>query len=64
MTCGLHIPCGRLRASNRDAADGAVGELERIVGKIRQRWPEVRVASNSDDAGHGPPSVSSASSPN
>ena len=42
VTCGSHILCGRLRASNRDAADGAVEEIERIVGQMRQRWPRVR----------------------
>ena len=43
VTCGPHLLCGRLRRSNRDAADGAVEELQRIVGQIRQRWPRVRV---------------------
>ncbi len=33
VTCGPHLLCGRLRRSNRDAADGAVEELQRIVGK-------------------------------
>ena len=42
VTCGPHLLCGRLRRSNRDAADGAVEELQRIVGQIRQRWPRVR----------------------
>lgn len=42
VTCGAHILCGRLRTSNRDAADGAVEEIERIVGQMRQRWPRVR----------------------
>ena len=34
VTCGPHLLCGRLRRSNRDAADGAVEELQRIVGQI------------------------------
>ena len=38
----------RLRRSNRDAADGAVEELQRIVGQIRQRWPRVRVVVRGD----------------
>ena len=42
VTCGARILCGRLRSSNRDAADGAVEEIERIVGQMRQRWPLVR----------------------
>ena len=48
MTCGPHVLCGRLRRSNRDAADGTVQELERIVGQIRQRWPRVRVVVRGD----------------
>ena len=39
---------GRLRRSNRDAADGAVEELQRIVGQIRQRWPRVRVVDQAE----------------
>ena len=42
VTSGAHNLCGRLRTSNRDAADGAVEEIERIVWQIRQRWPRVR----------------------
>ncbi len=48
VTCGPHLLCGRLRRSNRDAADGAVEELQRIVGQIRQRWPRVRVVVRGD----------------
>ncbi len=48
VTCGSHLLCGRLRRSNRDAADGAVEELQRIVGLIRQRWPRVRVVERGD----------------
>ena len=48
VTCGAHILCGRLRTSNRDAADGALEEIERIVGQIRQRWPRVRVIVRGD----------------
>ena len=48
VPCGPHLLCGRLRRSNRDAADGAVEELQRIVGQIRQRWPRVRVVVRGD----------------
>ena len=48
VTCGPHVLCGRLRTANRDAADGTVQELERIVGQIRQRWPRVRVIVRGD----------------
>ena len=33
----------RLRTADRDAAAGTVEELERIVGRIRQRWPGVEI---------------------
>jgi len=37
---GEHLLCARLRRSNIDGAEGAVEELIRIVGQIRQSWPE------------------------
>ena len=41
-----HQPVGRdLRP---DATDGAVEELERIVGQVRQRWPQVWVVVRGD----------------
>jgi hypothetical protein len=45
---GEHLLCARLRESNLDAAAGAVEELERIVGRIRQAWPEVEVVIRAD----------------
>ena len=45
---GEHLLCARLRRSNVDAADGAVDELKRIVGQIRQRWPKVRIVVRAD----------------
>ena len=48
VTCGPRVLCGRLRTANRDAANGTVQELERIVGQIRQRWPRVRVIVRGD----------------
>ena len=48
VTCGPQLLCGRLRQANLDAAAGAVEELERIVGQIRQRWPQVRVVVRGD----------------
>jgi hypothetical protein len=41
--CGAHLLCAKLRPSNLDGAAGAVEELERIVGRIRARWPEVEI---------------------
>ena len=46
--CGSHLLCARLREANVDASFGAVAELERIVARIRQRWPEVRIIVRGD----------------
>ena len=46
--CGEHLLCARLRPSNRDASAGSVEELTRIVGQIRQRWPQVRLVVRGD----------------
>jgi hypothetical protein len=43
-----HLLAARLRPSNIDAAAGSVKELERIVGQIRQKWPEVRIVIRGD----------------
>jgi hypothetical protein len=45
---GEHLLCARLRRSNIDAADGAVDELTRIVGQIRQSWPTVSIIIRAD----------------
>ena len=37
---GEHLLRARLRPSNMDAAAGSVDELERIVHRIRRRWPQ------------------------
>ena len=46
--CGEHLLCARLRSSDRDGAAGSVEELERIVGRIRSRWPKVQVVIRGD----------------
>jgi len=46
--CGDHLLCARLRSSNRGAADGVVEELKRIVRRLRQAWPEVRITIRGD----------------
>jgi hypothetical protein len=46
--CGEHLLGTRLRSSNIDASAGAVEELERIVGQIRQAWPEVKITIRGD----------------
>jgi hypothetical protein len=46
--CGKHLLCARLRRSDIDASEGAVEELSRIVGQIRDRWPEVSILVRGD----------------
>ena len=46
--CGESLLCARLRPSNIDASEGTVEELERIVGQIRNAWPEVKIIVRGD----------------
>jgi hypothetical protein len=46
--CGTHLLCALLRSSDRDASAGVVTEVERIVGQIRSRWPEVQIILRAD----------------
>ncbi len=46
--CGKHLLCARLRRSNIDASEGTVEELSRIVGQIRERWPDVSIVFRGD----------------
>ena len=46
--CGEHLLCARLRPADRDAAAGGVEELARIIGQIRQRWPQVAIIARGD----------------
>jgi hypothetical protein len=48
IVCEEFVLCARLRPSNLDAAQGCVTELERIVGQIRQAWPQVRITVRGD----------------
>jgi hypothetical protein len=48
VTCGDHLLVAKLRRSNIDAAAGSVEEIERIVGRIRRRWPNVRIILRAD----------------
>jgi hypothetical protein len=45
---GSHLLCARLRRSSIDASSGAVEEIERIVGQIRERWPDVTILLRGD----------------
>ena len=46
--CGEHLLCARLRPSNIDGAAGSVEELTRIVGQIREHWPNTRIVIRGD----------------
>jgi hypothetical protein len=46
--CGRHLLAAKLRRSNIDAAAGAVEEIARVVGRIRARWPRVRIVLRGD----------------
>lgn len=46
--CGRHLLAAKLRRSNIDASAGALEEIERIVGRIRERWPRVRILLRGD----------------
>jgi len=46
--CGDHLLAAELRPSSIDASAGTVELLERLVGRIRQRWPGVRIVLRAD----------------
>jgi Transposase DDE domain group 1 len=41
--CGRHVLAAKLRTADRDAADGALEEVKRIVAQIRETWPGVKI---------------------
>ena len=46
--CGEYLLCARLRVASEDPASGVRQELERIVKKLREAWPEVRIIVRGD----------------
>jgi hypothetical protein len=46
--CGRHLLAAKLRSSANDAADGAMEEVARIVGHIRERWPKTTIVIRAD----------------
>jgi hypothetical protein len=46
--CGRHLLAAKLRTVDKDAADGAVEEIARIVAEIRKAWPDVRIIVRAD----------------
>ena len=45
---GEHLLCARLRQANEDPASGVLQELKRIVEKLKEAWPEVRIILRGD----------------
>lgn len=46
--CGRHLLAAKLRKADRDGADGALQEVQRIVAQIRQHWPQTRIVLRAD----------------
>ena len=46
--CGDDLLCAKLRPSNIDASEGALEEVQRIVGRLREAWPEVQIILRGD----------------
>jgi hypothetical protein len=46
--CGDHLLCARLRPSDIDASAGALKQVQRIVARIRQTWPQVKIVIRGD----------------
>jgi hypothetical protein len=43
LFCGDFLLCARLRTADKQPANGALSEIKRIVARLRERWPEVRI---------------------
>jgi hypothetical protein len=48
IICGEFVLCARLRSSNLDACAGVLEEVERIIGQIRNKWPQVEIILRGD----------------
>jgi hypothetical protein len=48
--CGHHLLVAKLRSSNVDPAEGALDELQRIIGIIRENWKETHIIVRGDSA--------------
>ena len=46
--CGDHLLCARLRPADIDASAGALKQLRRIVARLREQWPRVRITIRGD----------------
>lgn len=48
IVCGRQVLCARVREAGQDASAGALAEVERIVGQVRERWPGVKITLRAD----------------
>jgi hypothetical protein len=48
--CGHHLLAAKLRPSNVDPADGALQELQRVIGLIREQWSHTHILVRGDSA--------------
>lgn len=46
--CGDHLLCARLRPSDIDASAGALKQVQRIVTRVREVWPEIPIILRAD----------------
>jgi hypothetical protein len=46
--CGEHLLCAKLRSANLDAAAGVTEEVERIIARMRTRWPHTQIVLRAD----------------
>ena len=48
--CEGYVLEAKLRVSNLDGSEGAVQEMERIVGQLRAKWPKLRITLRADSS--------------
>ena len=48
--CGRDLLVSRLRPANVDPAGGALEELQRVIGRLREQWPDVVIMVRGDSA--------------
>ena len=48
--CGHHLLVAKLRPSNIDPAEGALEELQRVIGLIREKWTTTHILVRGDSA--------------
>lgn len=46
--CGEQLLCARLRPADQDGAAGTQEELARLIGRIRESWPQTRILVRGD----------------